>query len=53
MDVDVRIPHQEIVHDDLDDAADDHGEDGQLLLAVGLQDSVGQDHQADEDQGNA
>ena len=28
VDVDVRIPHQEIVHDDLDDAADDHGEDG-------------------------
>ena len=53
MDVDVRIPHQEIVHDDLDDAADDHGEDGRLLLAVGLQDSVGQDHQADEDEGDA
>ena len=34
-------------------AAGDHSEDRQLFLAVGLQDGVGQDHQADEDQGNA
>ena len=53
MDVDLRVAHKDIVHDHLHYAAGDHGENRQLFLAVGLQDGVGQDHQADEDQGDA
>ena len=36
VDVDIRIPHQDIVHHDFRDAAGDDGEDGNPLLAVGL-----------------
>ena len=53
MDVDVRIAHQDVVHDHLDHTAGNDGEDGDALPAVSLQDGVGQDHQADEDEGDA
>ena len=53
VDVDVGVPHEDVVHHDLHDAAHDDGEDGQVLLAVGLQDGVGEDHEADEDAGDA
>lgn len=53
MDVDVRVAHQHVVHDDLGDAAGDHGADGDTLMAVGLQNGVGQRHEADEDAGDA
>ena len=53
MDVDVRVPHQNVVHDHLHHTAGDDSENGQLFLTVGLQNSIGQNHQADEDQSNA
>ena len=53
VDVDFRIPHQDIVHYDFGDAAGDDGEDGQFLLSVGLENGVGQNHEADKDGGQA
>ena len=48
MNVDFRIAHQSVVHGDLGQSAENHGKDRQFFLAVGLQNGVGQNHQADK-----
>ena len=51
--VDVRIAHQNVIHDHFHHAAGDDGENGKLLLAVGLQNGVGENHETNEDQCDA
>lgn len=52
-DHDLRVAHQRVVGGQLDDAADDHGDNGQIHNAVGLQDGGGHHLDAHEDGGNA
>ena len=42
-----------VVQDDLHAAADEHGDDGNADAAVRLQDRIGDEHEADEDAGDA
>ena len=53
LNVDLRVPHQEEVGHHLHDAPDEHGADGDLGQTVGLQDGVGQEHDAHEHRGDA
>ena len=49
MDIDGRDGREVIVEHDLHNAADEHGEDGNIHPPVGLQNGVCDEHQADED----
>lgn len=49
MDIDGRDGREVIVEHDLHNAADEHGEDGNIHPPVGLQNGVRNEHQADED----
>ena len=51
-DVDFRAAHEQEVADDLDDAAGDHGQNGQLFVSARLQNGVRDERDADEDGGD-